>query len=312
MKKYLQWIVFLLVLAGCSSDGGSSKGSGEVPICGNVSDFTVAQNNENIEVNLVSSATPLFYELSVLDTAFNQIGPHHIMNSLHETFSLADLGLAPGNTYIFRVRTACEVENYSDWSPSKSLVIADFCYKPTDLHMDDHSLVWSYSGTATQFQVEYGLNGFARGTGTTATVTSYDYPFVAMQEGQTYDFYVRASCGATLGWSDWAGPYTYFCPANYNDCNIPSNIGYTIQRNFFNQATGANISWNFNGETQFEYTIVGATQPVTAGVINTSGQNPSIYYGLNQNTNYHFYVRAICRNGNRTPWAGPVLINIGS
>lgn len=312
MKRIIQLLIFVLILNGCSSDSNGASGSNGTPICNNVTDFTVVQNNENIELTLSSSFTPLFYELSVLDSDFREVSENHVINNLHTTFTLADLGLTAGNTYVFRVRTACDVNDLSAWSPSKSLVIGDFCYRPTNVQISGHSLVWNYAGAWTQFQVEYGLHGFAHGTGTTATVTDYAYPYVAMQEGQSYDFYVKAYCNTTLGWSDWAGPYTYMCPPHYNDCNTPNNVGYVIERNFFNQATGASLSWNFNGETNFEYTMVFQNQGPTAGVINTSGQVASIYFGLTQNTNYWFYVRAICANGNRTAWAGPLLINIGS
>lgn len=313
MKKFILHFVFLtLIMSGCSSDSNSGSSNP----CGNISDFTVTQNNELINFNLVSSATPLFYEVSVLNNINSlqpQDGSIYNINNVNQTFTVTNLGMTPGNTYLFFIRTVCTDGTRSDWSAAKSLTVSSFCYMPFNLRIEDHNFIWSNNNPdVSQYQVEYGINGFTLGTGTSALVASSAYLYVAMQENITYDFYVRASCNGSLGLSNWAGPYTYLCPVNYNACNIPSNLGYSIQRNFFNEATGANITWDSNGEINYEFTFVGQGQPISAGTIFYTQQNLGMYCGLNQSTNYNFYVRAVCRNGNKTPWAGPLLINIGT
>lgn len=316
MKIFILQLVFLIIIiCGCSSSDNSVATNNANP-CGNITDFTVFQQNENITFNLVSSATPLFYEVSIVSST-NSLDPNngHIqtINNINQSFTIASLGMITGSTYVFFIRTACNDGTKSEWSTAKSLTISSFCAMPYNIAINGHDLIWSSSNIGvSQFQIEYGAHDFVLGTGTTTQVNTTVYPFVAMQENMVYDFYVRSYCNASLGWSLWSGPYSYLCPINYNDCNAPSNVGYSVSYNFFNQATGASISWNFNGESNFEYTIVGAGLPVTAGTINNCGQNPSIYIGLPQNTNYHFYVRAICANGNRTNWVGPKLINIGT
>ena len=56
-------------------------------------------------------------------------------------------------------------------------------------------LTWKENGTATEWQVEYGLSGFARGEG--VLVTTNDTFFVAdsLEQFAYYDFYVRPNCG---------------------------------------------------------------------------------------------------------------------
>ena len=314
MKKNILQLIFLtLIVCGCSGDSSSSSSANS---CGNISDFTVTQHNELITFNLVTSATPLFYEVSVLNSTFTldpELGSIHTINTVNQSFTITDLGMVVGNTYVFFIRTACNDGTKSSWSTAKSLVLNSFCQTPYNLGITDHSFVWSYNTTdASQYQIEYGIHNFSLGTGTTASVNGPVYSNVAMQENVVYDFYVRANCNGSLGWSDWAGPYVYMCPIGYNDCNMPSNLGYSIQRNFFNQATGANITWDSNGELNYEVTIVGHGQPISAGTISYTQQNLGIYYSLTQSTNYDFYVRSVCRNGNKTAWAGPLLINIGT
>ena len=56
-------------------------------------------------------------------------------------------------------------------------------------------LTWKENGAATEWQVEYGLSGFARGEG--VLVTTNDTVFVAdsLEQFGHYDFYVRPNCG---------------------------------------------------------------------------------------------------------------------
>ena len=73
--------------------------------------------------------------------------------------------------------------------------------------IDASTLSWNETGTATQWQVDYGVSGYTPPIN--STVTS-DNPFniAGLSENTTYDFYVRAICGPG-DTSEWTGPGTF-------------------------------------------------------------------------------------------------------
>ena len=64
------------------------------------------------------------------------------------------------------------------------------------------TIEWSEIGSATEWQVEYGLDGFTHGSGTTMLVNDSSYTIANLQPSTTYDIYVRAVCG-TNDMSEW-------------------------------------------------------------------------------------------------------------
>ena len=73
--------------------------------------------------------------------------------------------------------------------------------------IDAATLSWNETGTASQWQVDYGVSGYTPPIN--STVTS-DNPFniTGLAENTTYDFYVRAICGPG-DTSEWTGPGTF-------------------------------------------------------------------------------------------------------
>jgi hypothetical protein len=64
-------------------------------------------------------------------------------------------------------------------------------------------LGWTETGTATQWNIEYGPSGFRQGTGTLISgVTLNPYHLIGLSESTAYDFHVRANCiQITSQWS---------------------------------------------------------------------------------------------------------------
>ena len=56
------------------------------------------------------------------------------------------------------------------------------------------NLTWIENGTASQWQIEYGLSGFEIGTGTRQTVYSTIYDISGLQKFTEYDIYIRSIC----------------------------------------------------------------------------------------------------------------------
>ena len=85
------------------------------------------------------------------------------------------------------------------------------CPKPTVLSSTTQTttsvtLSWT-TGGATNWQIEYGPVGFANGAGTVVSATTNPFTVTGLSPSQTYDFYVRDSCGVG-DVSDWVGALT--------------------------------------------------------------------------------------------------------
>jgi len=66
-------------------------------------------------------------------------------------------------------------------------------FENTNVH-----LTWTENGTATQWQIEYGLKGFELGTGTIYTADTNAVTFSNLPKFTEYDFYIRPICGTNL------------------------------------------------------------------------------------------------------------------
>lgn len=315
MKKiFLPFLFLSLLITSC---GGSDSNDSA---CGNVASFTAIQQNENVTVTLNSTATPLYYEVSVNQTPQSNINPNNgtikTMTTTTQTFSLGELNMLPGYTYVFYVRTACTDGSKSKWSNPVSLGAEDYCYIPKNLGMTysgvNAAFKWdadSFSPTPpTYYQVEYGLEGFTHGSGTTVQVNTTQYSAMTMLAGHTYDFYVRAYCNVSLGWSSWAGPYTYLSVDNQNTCSMPLNPSAEVE-NYSGSSVNIGLHWLYNGESNFEYALMRHGYIPSPSDIHTHN-NPATYpvMVVNRYYDYDFYVRAVCSDGSRTNWTTPVVV----
>ena len=101
------------------------------------------------------------------------------------------------------------------------------CARPRDLEVMPAStsatLSWVEMGDATSWDIEYGNQGFALGSGTMVTATTNPFTINNLTSGTTYDFYVRANCGGGNE-SSWRGPVTT-TPGSYN---FPTSGQYTL------------------------------------------------------------------------------------
>ena len=73
-------------------------------------------------------------------------------------------------------------------------------------------LGWTENGTAANWDVEFGLEGFTATGAPTFSTEMNPYLQSGLETNTCYDFYVRANCGAD-DTSVWVGPYN-FCTLN--------------------------------------------------------------------------------------------------
>src|SRR5690554_6440232 len=70
-------------------------------------------------------------------------------------------------------------------------------------------LEWIETGSATTWNIEYGLSGFTPGSGTPITTTNNPHSFTNLNPSSQYDFYVQSDCGGGDE-SYWSGPFSIY------------------------------------------------------------------------------------------------------
>ena len=117
-------------------------------------------------------------------------------------------GLIPGNTYvavIWRDGQSGTADVCIEEGPTCPFPIALDAINLTENSAD---LSWTENGTATSWNIEWGAEGFAQGTGTAINaVTTNPYNIAGLTQNTAYDYYIQAICGSED--SEFAGPFTF-------------------------------------------------------------------------------------------------------
>ncbi len=82
---------------------------------------------------------------------------------------------------------------------------------------------WTAGGSESQWQIEYGLQGYTQGGGTIITTSSHPYTFTSLSANEDYDFYIRSFCNPL--YSDWSGPFSFSTICTIADI-FPYNEGF--------------------------------------------------------------------------------------
>ncbi len=86
-------------------------------------------------------------------------------------------------------------------------------------------------GTATAWEIVVQPSILGAPTGSGTPTGSNPYPAIGLTPGTSYEFYVRANCGATDGLSAWAGPFNFGTVIANDECinavNVPVNSDAT-------------------------------------------------------------------------------------
>ncbi|MFC5270525.1 fibronectin type III domain-containing protein [Adhaeribacter terreus] len=220
-------------------------------------------------------------------------------------------GLTAGTTYTFVVRTLCSNGVTSANSPSGTFTTSSApqtCDAPTNLtatNVTANSATLNFTGSTTgatgTYTVQYGLAGFANGTGT--TVSGPPYNVSGLSPNTTYDFTVQKNCGASGNSGFVRAQFTTSAAAQ--TCDAPTGLTATnvtsssADLNFTASTTGA------SGTYTIEYGPSGFT-PGTGTIITNVTTSPRNISGLSPSTAYQFYVTKNCGGsiGNSTT-AGP-------
>jgi hypothetical protein len=143
--------------------------------------------------------------------------------------------------------------------------------------LNDATIDWVPGGSETQWQIQYGPQGFALGTGTTINVTTHPYTISALTPYSFYQAYVRAICtpGDSSYWTPSVSWNTYDqgqyitwdneCPAT-GFIDISSNTAATNTNLAYLGETGITLPFPllYQG-TLFTTATIGATGGVKLG-----------------------------------------------
>lgn len=177
--------------------------------------------------------------------------------------SLSLSSLTPGTSYTVYVRAVCGAGDTSLWSTAYTFATAPTCSIPdtlsaTGITPSSANLGWTNGtfGTATTWQISYGVTGTTAANGTKVIVpTNPSYTLSGLAQGTNYVFFVRSICapGDTSAWSSsfaftttcnpFAAPfYQGFAGGSMPSCWTNSNT---------TSNTSANSFWKFSGTPDY-------------------------------------------------------------
>lgn len=144
---------------------------------------------------------------------YNQSNPM----TVNSTDDVINIDSYTGSNVLFAIRAADgptgDSEDYYVNIHSFEIRTPPSCAAPTALSASSitattASLGWTAGDSETVWDVEWGLSGFAQGSGTMINDTSDNpYTLSGLSSGTSYDFYVRANCGGSD--SSWVGPFSF-------------------------------------------------------------------------------------------------------
>lgn len=267
-----------------------------------------AQQTHNLDWNLNAMTTPVDLTIDVGDTVIwtNTDGVQHTVTSDNGSTESFNGTLNPGATFSVTFTMVGSNPYHCIPHPSMTGTITvqaapPACPDPSNLNVMNITnttadISWTAGGSESEWEIEYGVSGFAQGSGTLINVTSSPASLVGLSDCTTYDVYVRAVCGAET--SNWVGPQTFntavIAPTNLMASNITE--------------TTADISWTENGSAttwEIEYGIQGFVQGSGTIIPDNDGTLGETISGLTHTTQYDAYVRSLC-TGQQSSWVGPV------
>lgn len=216
--------------------------------------------------------------------------------------------LTPSTTYDVFVTSICNAEDRSQvykmssltTSPSQctgTVSLSVLQYTPTTIDLN-----CSYSGFAQQYDIEYGLHGFALGSGTKVSTSGTDTSVtVSVQPSTYYDFYIRAVCSGND-----PSAYVKFEVTTTEQCPKPTNMSSYYLSGSCSSGSGETrgFSWSYLSGSPLNYEF---------RLVTTSGSLDTVFTTSNQGISISgiscswtgFIVRAKCSDGSYSAWTQP-------
>jgi len=199
-------------------------------------------------------------------------------------------GLTSSTSYTFRVRQDCSVDSlgFSDWEFGGFTTDELPCLPPDSLTVSGlTNAQGTFAWNAVGFESLWDLHvWFTGGLDTVYRVASNPVTVGGYTAGVTYNATIRAVCGDELLEGDW-GDTIQFTTATCPDVTGLSTSGVT--------ENSVTLNWTADPMAQswlIEYGFQGFAQGT--GISVTTTTNSYIATGLDDETPYDFYVKAVC------------------
>ena len=193
-------------------------------------------------VRMNSATTSSFIEVGVIsnandETTFVPVDTVPVAGDIH-TLKTAYLSsyTGTGNRIAMRFHRASEtnyffiddigVQEIPDCPPVTNVALAG-------LDSNEFTVTWTENGSATSWNIEYGLHGFTVGSGTTVIATTNSYTITGLTPNTEYDVYVTPDCSGgvadtTMGTFRTANSYIGL-PFSCNFENAAQNAIWTLE-----------------------------------------------------------------------------------
>ena len=208
-------------------------------------------------------------------------------------------GLTPATEYQYRVRAICDAtENLiSDWTIGTFTTDSLPCFDPTDLHTTNVG----YTSATLAWNADATQNHWTLTVWNTADTTDYDvtgnaaYTVTGLTQDNQYYAAVKAVCGNGAAESEYSDTIQF----TTNNCEQVA--GVTVTNITENSAV---VSWQAASATSYEvdYGPVGHGQG-QGTTVTVNGVTTYTITGLESETGYSVYVRALCEADAPGPWS---------
>ncbi len=291
-----------LTFQSCSSDDDG----GDAPI------ITVCETAINLSVSEITtdSAVLNWENLNGVQNVKVEYGPTGFSTGSGTVItasqnSISIDGLTQDTSYDFYVQAICAVDNTSTQSNVSSFTTNE-CNIPINLSVSEITeasavLNWENNNDNLDVNVEYGLTGFASGSGTVISASQNSISIDGLISDTSYDFYLQAVCSVNNMQSEVATFTT-------NECQIPINLSVSEIK-----ADSTVLNWenlNVGQDVNVEYGPAGFI--LGNGTVISASQNSISIDGLIPDTSYDFYVQAVCSVNNMQSEVGTFTTNAPS
>ncbi|MCR4965525.1 MAG: T9SS type A sorting domain-containing protein [Bacteroidales bacterium] len=204
--------------------------------------------------------------------------------------------------------TALYLDNLQLWAQTPDIPV-DTCSSIFNLTVSsvdtmNASLTWTCEGTPDHFEAEYGLQGFAQGSGTMLNTSVNSLTLSDLQPDSDYDVYVRCVCDSALNgeWSMVSFHTDTLVPPVIvveDTCSAVFNL-HLIEVD----TVSATIGWGFEGDPdhfEAEYGIRGFS--LGTGTHLAASESFLHLSDLQPDTEYDIYVRCVCDDSLYGAWS---------
>ena len=209
--------------------------------------------------------------------------------------------------YYTSVADACNTSGFGQAEDYTVNVVEVSCFNPSELVIENITTTtadvsWTSNGDETEWEIIYGAVGFDPETEGNTIVDNDELgeTISDLTPEMEYDVYIKAVCGVDDE-SQWVGPESFMTPPT-----CPKPINLMVESLTF---TSADVSWEA-GDLEDEWFVIygeAGFDPETDGeTVYVTGTPEETLTSLTPETDYEFYVVAICSVLDTSSLEGPV------